>query len=104
MCGLCDVMCERVGAKCVCVWARGEWANLLLHVQVTLLLCLHQLRLALVFIELSSAPGLGSPLPHLHQDWARPCHICARTGLAPATSAPGLDSPQLSSPLRRCEP
>ena len=71
---------------CVC-GPRGEWANLLLHVQVTLLLRLHQLRLALVFIELSSAPGLGSPLPHLHQDWARPCHICARTGLTSAQLA-----------------
>jgi hypothetical protein len=19
---------------------------------------------------------VGSPLPHLHQDWARPCHTC----------------------------
>ena len=27
-----------------------------------------------------SALGLGSPLPHLHQDWAHPCHICARIG------------------------
>jgi hypothetical protein len=36
-----------------------------------------------------SAPGLGSPPLHLHQDWARPCHICTRTGLAPSTSAPG---------------
>jgi hypothetical protein len=30
-----------------------------------------------------SAPGLGPPLPHLHQDWAHPCHICrdwAHTG------------------------
>ena len=25
----------------------------------------------------TSAPGLGSPLPHLHRDWAHPCHICA---------------------------
>ena len=33
--------------------------------------------------------GLGSPLPHLCRDWAQPCHICARTGLTPATSAPG---------------
>ena len=22
-----------------------------------------------------SAPGLGSPLPHLHRDWALPCHM-----------------------------
>ena len=38
----------------------------------------------------TSAPGLGSPRPHLHRDWAHPCHICTRTGPAPATSAPGL--------------
>jgi hypothetical protein len=30
----------------------------------------------------TSAPGLGSPLPHLHRDWARPCNICTGTGLA----------------------
>ena len=52
----------------------------------------------------TSAPGLGSPQPHLHRDWAHPCHICtgagltpaesaSGTGLAPATSAPGLGSP-----------
>jgi hypothetical protein len=23
----------------------------------------------------TSAPRLGSPLPHLHRDWAHPCHI-----------------------------
>ncbi len=67
----------------------------------------------------TSAPGLGAPLhkpaqshicagtaltpplPHLHRDWAHPCHICTRIGLspchtclgtgpAPSTSAPGL--------------
>ena len=32
-------------------------------------------------VRTTSAPGLRSPLPHLHQDWARP-----------ATSAPGLGS------------
>ena len=36
--------------------------------------------------------GLGSPLPHLHRDWAHPCHICTGAGLTPATSAPGLGS------------
>ena len=42
----------------------------------------------------TSAPGLGSPLPHLHQDWAHRCRICAGTGLAPLpTSAQGLGSP-----------
>jgi hypothetical protein len=40
----------------------------------------------------TSAPGLGSPLPHLHRDCARPGHICAGTGLTPATSALGLAS------------
>ena len=29
----------------------------------------------------TSAPGMGSPLPHLHRDWARPFHICAGTRL-----------------------
>ena len=37
----------------------------------------------------TSAPGLGSRLPHLYRDWAHPCHICTGTGLIPATSAPG---------------
>ena len=37
--------------------------------------------------------GLGSPLPHLHRDWAHPCHICTGAGLTPAASAPGLGSP-----------
>jgi hypothetical protein len=41
----------------------------------------------------TSAPGLGSPLPHLHRDRANPCHICTETALAPATSAPGLGEP-----------
>ena len=45
---------------------------------------------------------VGSPHPHLHQDWAHPTHICTRTGLtthictrlgSPPTSAPGLGSP-----------
>jgi hypothetical protein len=41
----------------------------------------------------TSAPGLGSPLPHLLRDWAHPSHIYSGTWLAPATSAPGLGSP-----------
>jgi hypothetical protein len=32
----------------------------------------------------TSAQGLGSPLPHRHRDWAHPCHIGTGTGLAPA--------------------
>jgi hypothetical protein len=41
----------------------------------------------------SPALGLGSPLPHLHRDWARPCHICTGIGPTPATSAWRLGSP-----------
>jgi hypothetical protein len=51
-------------------------------------------------ILFADTPGLGSPLPHPHRDWAhpphlrwdwaRPCHICTGTVLTPATSAPGL--------------
>jgi hypothetical protein len=37
-----------------------------------------------------SANRLGSPLPHLYRDRARPCHICAGTGLIASTSAPNL--------------
>jgi hypothetical protein len=33
-------------------------------------------------IPATSAPGLGQSLPHLHRDWANPCHIC--TGTRPA--------------------
>ena len=36
------------------------------------------------------AQGLGPPRPHLLLDWAHPSHICAGTGLTPATSALGL--------------
>ena len=38
----------------------------------------------------TSAPGLRSPLPHLHGDCAHRCHICTGTALIAATSAPGL--------------
>ena len=52
----------------------------------------------------TSAPGPGSPLPHLRRDWARPFphphrewahprHICTGTGPTPAASAPGPGSP-----------
>ena len=43
----------------------------------------------------TSALGLGSPLPHLHRDWAQPSHACTGTGLTPPTSAPGLGTPQV---------
>ena len=36
-------------------------------------------------LHATSAPGLGSPLPHLHRDWAHPCNIgLHQTGLAPS--------------------
>ena len=50
----------------------------------------------------------GAPLPHLHREWAHPCHICAGTGLTPATSAPGLAGRYLdwltSMPWGTCSP
>ena len=69
---------------------------------------LHQRRTGLT--AATSAPGLGPPLPHLHRDWAHPCHICTATGLTPATSAPGLElaaatsAPGLGSPLAHLAP
>ena len=45
----------------------------------------------------SSAPTswvpMYRPLPHLHQDWARPCQICTGIGPTPVTSQQGLGSP-----------
>ncbi len=41
----------------------------------------------------TAAPGLRSPPPHLHRDWAQRCHVCTGTGFAAATSALGLGSP-----------
>jgi hypothetical protein len=52
----------------------------------------------------TSAPGPGSPLPHLRRDRARRCHICAGTGLAAATSAPGLGSVLMSLEARLSRP
>ncbi len=51
----------------------------------------------------TSSPGLGSPRPPLHRDWAHPSHhctgtwshpfhICTGPALTRATSAPGLGS------------
>jgi hypothetical protein len=71
----------------------------------------------------TSAGGLGSPLPHLHQqltrhlqgDWADPCHICPGTGLAPlhictetglvpSDICTGTALTPATSPLRRQRP
>jgi hypothetical protein len=53
----------------------------------------------------TSAPGPGSPRPHLRRDWAHPCPICAGTGLTPPTSAPGPHAdwlvPACPAPLHR---
>ena len=43
--------------------------------------------------SVSKEDPVGSPLPHLHRDRARPCHICTGTGLTPPTSPPGRGSP-----------
>jgi hypothetical protein len=40
---------------------------------------------------------VGAPAarrPHLHRDWAHPCHICAGTGLAPSHICTGPGSPR----------
>ena len=39
------------------------------------------------FTRATSAPGLGSPLPHLRRDWAHRCHICTGTELTVAEAA-----------------
>ena len=35
----------------------------------------------------TSAPGLGSPLPHLRRDWAHPCPHLRRDSVRPARVA-----------------
>jgi hypothetical protein len=50
--------------------------------------------------------------PHLHRDWAHPCHICTGTGRTPphigtrtahpCMSAPGLGSPAIA--VKKCMP
>ena len=37
----------------------------------------------------SMEPTDWARLPHLHRDWARPSHICTRTGPAPASAMQG---------------
>ena len=49
----------------------------------------------------TAAPGLRSPPPHLHRDWAHPCHSCTGTGLTPATSAQCTHR-SLSQPCHIC--
>ena len=46
-----------------------------------------------ILTRATSAPGLGTPLRHLHRDCAHPCRNCAGTGFTAATSAPGLGTP-----------
>ncbi len=48
----------------------------------------------------TSALGLRSLPPHLHQEWAHPSHICAASGLTPPTSAPGLGARPCPHPHR----
>jgi hypothetical protein len=47
-------------------------------------------------IDAADIQAVRLVLPHPRRDWAHPCHICTGTGLAPATSAPGLGSPLLA--------
>jgi hypothetical protein len=42
-----------------------------------------------------NAMGLGSPLPHLHRDWAHTLHICTETGSRVTCTATGLTPPHL---------
>ena len=42
------------------------------------------------FTAATSAPGMGSPVPYLHRDRARHCHICAGTALCRKVSTDGL--------------
>jgi hypothetical protein len=47
----------------------------------------------------TSAPGLASPLPHLHQDWAHRCHICTGTGLSRCAVQPLRGCPLRVQPM-----
>ena len=47
-----------------------------------------------------SAPGLGSPLPHLHRDWARPSHICTGSGQIDRLRVLHTVTPSLLTPPR----
>jgi hypothetical protein len=49
----------------------------------------------------TSAPGLGSPRPHLHRDWAHPCHACAGA-LGRPLSVPICTGTRLTWPRRIC--
>jgi hypothetical protein len=48
----------------------------------------------------TSAPGLGSPLPHLCRDWAHPCHICTGSARARSACAAGGGLPGRTSRFR----
>jgi hypothetical protein len=43
---------------------------------------------------IAARKGLAAPLLRLDWDWAHPIHVCAGTGLPPATSASGPGSPR----------
>ena len=48
----------------------------------------------------TSAPGLGSPLPHLHRDWARPCAQLRRDSRAQAAADLGEPDPEAAGLAR----
>ena len=51
----------------------------------------------------TSAPELGSPLPHLHQNWAPPCHICTRDWARPCDICTGTGLAGSCRQQRACE-
>jgi hypothetical protein len=46
----------------------------------------------LLIIAANAQHAPARATPHLHQNWAHPCHICTGTGRTPATAAPALGS------------
>ena len=84
------VACQSQPTHAACCAVRATRAACILCVIVMLLVC-SLARPCCLFITVdtialptpaTSAPGLRSPLPRLHRDCARPCHICTRTGVA----------------------
>ena len=88
----------RIGRDCVhaCRVAGRAWADGHSRNKPTRVLCAARRgRYRFVLLDPPPKPLQRQHLrimPHLHRDWARPCDICARTGLTPPTPAKGLGS------------
>jgi hypothetical protein len=79
--------CGTVGSSMRCVSARTSF-----------LVGAHDIRFAGLSNPVQChGTAKASPLPHLHRDSAHPYHICTKTGLTTATSAPRLGSPLATS-------